>query len=175
MKLVRWMRFTWELNKLPPLKSEAASHYLIRAAAQDDAKNVRGVISSAFSLDMDWSDTLKSHLRDHFEAQIDKVFVEKEVPCIVVLHGTRIIGASSMDTNRDAENLLLSGPCVLSEYRNRGLGTTLLHRSLLFLRDAGLDRARGITKYNVPAAKFIYPKFNSVGEQYDIEPALAGQ
>ncbi len=173
MKLVRWTRFTWDLTKLPALKSEADSHYHFRVAKQDDEKSVRSVIASAFSLDMDWSDTLKS-LRDHFEAQIDRVFTEKEVPCIVVLHGTRIIGASSMDTNKEAENNLLSGPCVLSEYRNRGLGTTLLHRSLLLLRDAGLDKAHGITKYNVPAAKFIYPKFNSTSSQYDFEPELVG-
>jgi GNAT superfamily N-acetyltransferase len=174
MKLVRWMRFTWDLTKLPALKSEVDSHYPIRVAVPEDEKMVRSVISSAFSLDMDWSDTLKS-LRDHFEAQIDKVFTEKEVPCIVVLHGARIIGASSLDANKETENNLLSGPCVLAEYRNRGLGTTLLHRSLSFLRDAGLDKARGITKYNVPAAKFIYPKFNSVSAQYDIEPELVGQ
>src|ERR1700677_2436212 len=173
MKLVRWMRFTWDLTKLPELKSEADSHYNFRVATQDDEKMVRSVISSAFSLDMDWSDTLKS-LRDHFEAQIDKVFTEKEVPCVVVLHGTRIIGASSLDTSKETENNLLSGPCVLSEYRNRGLGTILLHRSLLMLREAGLDKARGITKYNVPAAKFIYPKFNSTSEQYDIEPEMVG-
>lgn len=173
MKLVRWMRFTWDLSKLPPLKSEGDSHYPIRVATPDDEKSVRSVISSAYSLDMDWSDTLKS-LRDHFEAQIDKVFTEKEVPCIVVQHGARIIGASSLDLNKEAENNLLSGPCVLNEYRNRGLGTTLLHRSLLLLRDAGLGRARGVTKYNVPAAKFIYPKFNSTSEQYDIEPELVG-
>lgn len=173
MKLVRWKRFTWDLGKLPALKSDAA-RYTIRVAMQDDEKSVRSVISSAFSLDMDWSDTLKS-LRDHFEAQIDKVFTEKEVPCVVILHGMRIIGASSMDPGREAENHLLSGPCVLSEYRNRGLGTTLLHRSLSLLRDAGLDKARGITKYNVPAAKFIYPKFNSISEPYDIQTELVGQ
>ncbi len=173
MKLVRWLRFTWDLKKLPELKSDAVSQYPIRVATPDDEKSVRSVISSAFSLDMDWSDTLKS-LRDHFEAQIDKVFTGKEIPCVVVQHGSRIIAASSLDMERDAENHLLSGPCVLSEYRNRGLGTALLHRSLATLRDAGLEKARGVTKYNVPAAKFIYPKFNSTSEQYDIEPQLVG-
>ena len=97
MKLVRWMRFTWDLTKLPAPKSEMESHYLMRVATQDDEESVRRVITSAFSLDMDWSDTLKN-LRDHFESQIDRVFVEKEVPCVVVLHGTRIIGASALDT-----------------------------------------------------------------------------
>jgi len=173
MKLVRWMRFTWDLPKLPAVKNELESHYHIRVATHDDEKSVRSVISSAFSLDMNWSDTLKS-LRENFEAQIDRVFVEKEVPCMVVSHGARIIGASALDLTREAENHLLSGPCILSEYRNRGLGTLLLQHSLQLLRDSGLDKAHGITKSNVPAAKFIYPKFNSVSTPYDFEPELAG-
>ena len=171
--MVRWMRFTWDLEKLPAVKSEMDSHYHLRMATQNDEKSVRGVIASAFSLDMDWSDTLKS-LRDHFDAQIDRVFLEKEVPCVVISHGARIIGACALDNSKEAENNLISGPCILSEYRNRGLGTTLLHHSLQFLREAGLQKAFGITKYNVPAAKFIYPKFNSVSTQYDFEPELVG-
>lgn len=175
MKLVRWLRFTWDLQKLAALKGEAASQYTIRVATPDDERMVRSVISSAFSLDMDWSDTLKS-LRDHFEAQVDKVFSgkEKEVSCVVILHGTRIIGASALAPDEAAENHLVSGPCILSEYRNRGLGTILLHRSLEFLRDAGLKKAYGVTKYNVPAAKFIYPKFDSTQQQYEFEPAMVG-
>jgi N-acetylglutamate synthase-like GNAT family acetyltransferase len=145
----------------------------MRVATQDDEESVRRVITSAFSLDMDWSDTLKN-LRDHFESQIDRVFVEKEVPCVVVLHGTRIIGASALDTAKQADNHLLSGPCILSEYRNRGLGTTVLHNSLQLLRDSGLDTGHGITKHNVPAAKFIYPKFNSTSTSYGFEPELVG-
>jgi len=173
MKLVRWMRFTWDLTKLPAVKSELDSHYHIRVATHDDEKSVRSVISSAFSIDMNWSDTVKS-LRDHFEAQIDRVFVEKEVPCIVVSHGTRVIGASAMDMTKEVDNNLLSGPCILSEYRNRGLGTTLLLRSLELLRDGGLEKAHGITKSNVPAAKFIYTKFNSVSAPFEFEPEMAG-
>lgn len=167
------MRFTWDLKKLPAADAGVDSHYHIRVATHEDEKAVRSVISSAFSLDMDWSDTLKS-LRDHFEAQIDRVFDGKEVPCIVISHGSRIIGASALATENDAENHLLSGPCVLSEYRNRGLGTQLLRRSLQFLGDTGVEKAHGVTKHNVPAAKFIYPKFNSVSGTYDFEPELVG-
>lgn len=173
MKLVRWTRFTWDLTKLQAEKGDLESRYHFRGATPEDEKAVRTVISSAFSLDMDWSDTLKS-MRDHFEAQIDKVFTDKEVHCVVVTHGSRIIGASACDITKEAENHLLSGPCILSEYRNRGLGTHLLLRSLLSLREAGLTEARGVTKYNVPAAKFIYPKFNSVSTPYDFEPELVG-
>ena len=36
-----------------------------------------------------------------------------------------------------------SGPCILNEYRNRGIGTELLFQSLDALREAGLSQARG--------------------------------
>jgi ribosomal protein S18 acetylase RimI-like enzyme len=75
-----------------------------------------------------------------------------------------------MTLAEDCESNLLSGPCILPEYRNRGIGSTLLHSSLAFLRDAGLARASGVTKEGVPAAKFIYTKFNSTGAPYDFEP-----
>ncbi len=61
-----------------------------------------------------------------------------------------------------AENHLSPGPCVLMEYRNRGLGTALLGESLRQLREAGLSRAAALTKSNAPVAKFLYPKFNGV-------------
>jgi predicted N-acetyltransferase YhbS len=60
----------------------------------------------------------------------------KPVPALVICHGQRIIGASALSTEMDAENHLLSGPCVLMEYRNRGLGTALLYYSLKQLRTA---------------------------------------
>ena len=52
-------------------------------------------------------------------------------------------------TDPDAETHLLSGPCVSMEYRNRGIGTALLYATLDHLKQAGLERAHGITKFNV--------------------------
>ena len=104
------------------------------------------------------------------DARLDEVFEHKPVPCLVVTHGTRIIGASPLDMNRDAECHLVSGPCILNEYRNRGIGTQLLYHSLVALREAGLTQARGITKSNLPVAKFVYSKFRSLAEPYEFEP-----
>src|SRR5438874_2159359 len=122
MKLVHWSRFSWELAKLPEIEIALDSHYHIRAATRDEEKTVRNVIFSAFSLDMDWADTLK-RMRQRFEEEIDEVFSHKEVHCLVITHGSRIIGASVLDVRKDAENHLLSGPAILNEYRNRGLGS----------------------------------------------------
>jgi predicted N-acetyltransferase YhbS len=172
MKLVRWRRFTWELAKLPPLDGTLPDHYHLRAAARDEEKAVHGVIFSAFSLDTSWSDALQ-HFRESLEAQIEAAFEHESVPGLVICHGQRIIAASALTTGVDAENHLLSGPCVLMEYRNRGLGTALLHYSLKQLQNNGLEQACGISKENVVASKFIYRKFGSVSEPYDFEPVLA--
>lgn len=171
MKLVRWTRFTWDLAKLPSKGNALDSHYHIRPAAHDEEKTVRAVIASSFALDMNWSDTLNT-MKDWLDAQLDDVFEHKVVPCLVVTHGTRIIGASPLNPDKEAECHLVSGPCILNEYRNRGTGSELLFQSLSALREAGFETARGITKSNVPAAKFVYTKFNSVGEPCDFEPLL---
>ena len=82
-----------------------------------------------------------------------------------------MIGASILLPDPTAGNHLAPGPCVLMEYRNRGLGTALLVESLRQLRAAGLSRASGLAKNNAPVAKFLYPKFNGVVTPGDT-PAL---
>ena len=52
-----------------------------------------------------------------------------------------MIGASILVPDPTRGNHLTPGPCVLMEYRNRGLGTALLEESLRQLRAAGLSRA----------------------------------
>jgi len=174
MKLVQWTRFSWDLARLPEIEPGLDPHYHIRPATRDEEKTVHDVIFSAFSLDMDWADTLK-RLSRRFEGEIDEVFSHKlhrEVHCLVITHGSRIIGASALEVGKESENHLISGPAILNEYRNRGLGSELLYRSLLALREAGVEHAFGVTKSNVPAAKFIYPKFNSSNTPYDLELQL---
>ena len=148
------------------------SHYRIRHAVAAEEETVRRVVFTAFSLDMDWTDSMKL-MREGLERRVDRIFVEKEVPCLVITHGTRIIAASALDHEQNSESHLITGPCVLNEYRNRGLGSGLLYQSLITLREAGIKRAYGVSKDNVPAAKFLYPKFESVRETYEFEPQLA--
>jgi len=172
MKLVQWTRFTWDLAELPGQGRDLDPHYHIRPVTRDEEKTVRGVIMSSFALDMNWSDTLKT-MEEWMEARLDEVFAHKVAPCLVVTHGSRVIGASPLDPHPEAEVHLVSGPCVLTEYRNRGIGTELLFQSLNALRVAGFEKARAITKSNVPVAKFVYTKFNSASEPWEFEPGLA--
>lgn len=173
MKLVRWKRFTWDLTKIPPLENPLPANFSFREAARDESKAIIATVMTSFTLDSAWSDVLNL-FRDRLEMQLDLAFQRESLPAIVITHGVRIIAASVISTEIDGESNLVSGPCVLSEYGNRGFGTALLHQSLKHLQKAGLDRAAAITKENVPACKFIYPKFGSTSIAYDYEPQLIG-
>ncbi len=163
MKLVRWTRFTWDLARLSHARLEPTPPYRIRTAANDEKAAVLEVIFGSFVLDMDWNDIL-DELRDRLESEIDLAFSKKAAHFLVLTNGGRLIGASALTSDPGAENQLISGPCVLNEYRNRGFGSALLYSSLSQLRDTGLSHASGVTRRGSPADKFLYPKFDSGSE-----------
>lgn len=170
LKSVRWLRFTWQLGELPPAPAGLDACYKLRAAARDEAASVEKVISSSYSLDSDWGDHYAS-IRERLRRQILMTFDRESMPAVVVLHGQRIIGASVLSTESGSDSHFVSGPCVLSEYRNRGLGTALLHHSLKQLAHAGLEEAAAIAKASSQAAKFVYTKFDP--DQAPWEPAVS--
>jgi len=171
MKLVRWKRFTWNLANLPQQPPPLAERYGIRAALPEDKESVMTIILAAFTLDSAWADTLAT-VKEWLNAHITAAFENEAAPALVITHGQRIIAASAISTEPDADSHLLSGPCVSMEYRNRGLGTALLYHTLKQLRQSGLEQASGVTKSNVPVAKFVYPKFGATGVDHEFEPAL---
>lgn len=170
MKWTRWTRFAWDLTRFSPAYPAVDSRYNIRQATAEDEKAVRTVVLSAFTLDSNWA-FMMNVLRSQLESTLDSLFDDKEPEggrpvCLVITHGSRIIGASVLTLRRDAENHLLTGPCVLMEYHNRGLGTALLAESLLVLRDSGVKSAYGMTVQNAPTGQFVYSKFNSTSALY---------
>lgn len=168
MKLVRWTRFTWDLNALPPLEGELDRRYLIRAANRDEEAVVIALIHRAFSMDREWSDQYVV-FRDRLQLQVHQSFEREHVPAVVILHGIRIVAASALSSEIAGEANLLSGPCVLPEYCNRGLGSALLHESLVQCAHAGLPRAHGISRDNTLASRFVYSKFGSTRADCEIQ------
>jgi len=171
MKLVRWKRFTWDLTQLPAPESMPVHPYTVRPAFGDDSEAVSKIILSAFTLDSAWSDTF-ANIREWLSNQILAAFEREAAPAVVITHGARVIAASSLSTDVDADTHLISGPCVSMEYRNRGLGSALLFHTLSQLRQAGLRQVHGITKNAITATKFVYPKFGGVVEDYEFHPEL---
>ena len=161
MKLVRWVRFNWDLEKLPALGEALPAHYHFAPAKPDDEDDVREVISRSFAHDTGWGDAI--HLvNGMLDGWLKRAFADEAggAQCLTLRHGLRIIGATILLPTGVLENHLEPGPCVLMEYRNRGLGTALLAQSLRHLREAGLSHASARAKDNSPVAKFLYPKFN---------------
>ena len=168
MKMVRWTRFTWDLATLPPLAVALDRRYTIRGATREEEPVVMALIQRAFSMDSEWSDQFLL-FRDRLQLQVHQSFEREHIPAVVILHGIRIVAASALSTEVAAETNLLSGPCVLAEYCNRGLGSALLHESLVQLAHAGLVEAHGFSKENTLACRFVYPKFGSTRTECEIQ------
>lgn len=160
-----WLRFTWDLGNLTGIEG-VISPYQLRPATPEEEEVVEKVTVSAFSMDSGWGN-LQSPFVENIRRQVAASF-GKDAPCqsLVLLHGSRIIGSSVLCAQSSAPNHLVTGPCILHEYRSRGLGSQLLGASLLALRDAGLKSASGITREKTTSARFLYPKFGGTPEPW---------
>lgn len=174
---MKWLRFCWDLKTLPEKGGKLPLPVTLRLAKAQEIKDVQKVVMSSFCMDTGWADVHKSlvqRLNDHIEA----VFAEKDPMVLALQYGQRIIGVSVLAASEDpAANNLISGPCILHEYRCRGLGSSLLEASLLTLRDAGQTWAYGAAREKTIAGRFLYPKFGSKTAEWiselDIPPKLA--
>jgi predicted N-acetyltransferase YhbS len=172
MKLDRWKQFIWNLAQLPATSPVLPSGLTFRAADRSDEAAIQAVTSRAFSFDDQWTGSYR-RIAEPLQLRVHEAFRVHAQPAITVLHGPRIIAASCLTSESDADNHLFTGPCVLPEYRSRGLGSALLLQSLITLRKEGCHVARAVCKDSTTAAKFIYPKFGSISESYDLEPFTA--
>ncbi len=161
---ISWIRFEWDLTGLPVVSDKDIAPFILRPAEKGEEDTIQKVAASAFSMDTAWGDA-RSFITERVTKNIAESF-DREIPsCVVLQHGSRIIGVSALNLG-EVENNLPTGPCILHEYRSRGLASLLLQASLLTVRDAGLGRAYGIVRERTPAARFVYPKFGGVGHPW---------
>src|SRR6266404_4459622 len=174
MKLLNWVRFTWDLAKLPPIVSELPEHYQIAPATKEDENELRKVFSSSFVLDPIWNPAMQE-VMPTIQSWLNDAFASEKSMCLALRHGSRIIGASVLSLDPQADNHLAPGPCILMEYRNRGFGTRLLESSFKLLRENALSRAIGIALENAPVARFLYTKFGGIAVPADFPRLVAAQ
>jgi GNAT superfamily N-acetyltransferase len=158
-----WQRFHWDLEKSLDASRPELPPFVFRGAEKSESEIALKVISSSLMMERAWTGTATEFARG-LEKRCEEAFEHEQPACVVVLHGSRVIGASVLDLAVDAEFHLLTGPCILHEYRSRGLGSALLHQSLTRLRDEGLRRVTASARVNSVAARFIYTKFGGVAE-----------
>lgn len=152
------VRFSWNLKEVPEGGTTLPKPYVLRAVGEQEADEAVAVVQSCYNLDPEWSGCAQ-HTQGTVIPGVTKALA-KEPTALFVLHGNRIIAVSVYDaTPPDGGVNLVSGPCVLGEYRSRGFGGALLAATLGALRAEGLTEATGITRLNSASAKFLYSKF----------------
>lgn len=153
-----WNRFQWKTT-LSADRPTLGSPFLVRPAAPEEKEMVVQVALLSLKMNTEWHDATTLATTAIHEAK-KRAFQDSDAPaCLVVAHGQRIIGISMLDIRSEAPYHLLSGPWVLTEYRNRGFGSALLYASLEELARHGLTEVHGITRGNSTSARFVYPKF----------------
>jgi GNAT superfamily N-acetyltransferase len=168
-----WVCYEWEVEAAD-LAVPTPTPLVVRGAEREEEETVAKVVRNAFSMDSAWGDIAR-RLDEAMEKFVEEAFDKSHgaPTCVVALHGPRIIGVSVLEAEPDSTNHLVSGPMILHEYRNRGLGTALLAASLDFLRAKGLAKVRGVTRANSTAARFIYTKFRGQTIPYALDPLPA--
>jgi GNAT superfamily N-acetyltransferase len=156
-----WKSYSWQASALSGFPVSGAD--LLRPATREEGEEILDVIMLAVSMDSAWNDSL-SLMEKFFRASIARLFNAEEPACLVVPKGNRIVAASLLDPDADAVIQLVSGPAVLMEYRNRGIGTRLLHASITALRDRGISKVSALTRSNSIADRYVYPKFGGRSE-----------
>ena len=158
-----WQRFQWNLEPSLDASRPVMPPFVFRAADAGDLDAVMKVVASALLLERAWTGSNTEFSRD-LEKRCEQAFAGAAPACMVVQHGARVIGASVLQLDEAADFHLLTGPCILHEYRSRGFGTALLQQSLERLHDEGLRLARAQARVNSTAARFVYPKFGGMAE-----------
>lgn len=116
-------------------------------------------------MDSGWNDSF-AMVERRLKSEVARIFNEEDPLCLVIPKGTRLIAASLLDPSPEVANHLVSGPSVLMEYRNRGIGSRLLHASLEALGGRGITVASAITRAKTVASRHVYPKFGGVSVSF---------
>lgn len=167
---VALVRFSWDLKQLPPGAGEVSKPFILRTAGEQEADEALAIVQASYNLDPEWSGCAL-HIKGTVLPRVMKALA-KEPTCLFVQHGNRVIAASVFDCEPGPDEVhLISGPCVLTEYRNRGIGGALLGATLDALRARGAAEALGQTRPNSPSAKYLCPKFGGQQVRQQIVPA----
>ena len=160
-----WLRFSWNAAALEAAPDGAD---LMRRATRDEGEEVLRVLLLSLSMDCSWNDSF-AHAEKYLSDAVSRAFNATEPLCLVIPKGNRMIAASLLDPLPEAPFHLVSGPSVLMEYRNRGIGSRLLHASLAALAEVGVTKPTGITRDKTVAAKYVFPKFGGTFERVVLE------
>ncbi len=166
-----WLKFTWNLKEIPDSTPASGPLPDIRVGERGDETPFWESMERSFRTEIGWG-PLQIERIGECRSQAPDPIDGRDIRTIVLEDGKRIVGGSLLSLDADSSRHFLSGVFVIEEYRCRGAGQALLWKSLDFLRENGLHHAAAVTRSNLSAAKYLYPKFNSMRETLKTSPTL---
>ncbi|MDR1305609.1 MAG: GNAT family N-acetyltransferase [Verrucomicrobiales bacterium] len=166
-----WIRFNWDLKKLPAEEPKAGAGLTIRLGEEAEGRAIVTVLERTYQAEQGWGVARAARLKELREVVL-RGMGEKDLKVLMLQDGRRTVGVSVLCVAADAPRQLVSGVCVLEEYHCRGWGALLLWRSLKYLSEQGLERAAVVTRSNVNACRYLYSKYHSTRERLDESPTL---
>ncbi|MEM9400758.1 MAG: GNAT family N-acetyltransferase [Verrucomicrobiota bacterium] len=160
---VSWIKFSWNLKNLSEDIPPSDKNLKITIGKKEDKENILKNLESSYRMEHAWSIGIADRLVE-LRRIVDEGIDHKKVDFLLIHDGPRMIGTSALYVNSKSDRQLLTGICVLDEYRCRGAGSFLLYHSLKHLVSRGLETASVVTRKNTAAAKFLYPKFDAESE-----------
>src|SRR5207248_6619867 len=145
MKKTGWVNFVWDLTGNELQAMTTPRQYRLSLVKAAEREQLQGVIEKSFALDPGWNAALRM-IDAQVKSSIAAAFDSESANWLALQHGARIVGGTLLMTNPDAPAQLVPGPCILMEYRNRGLGTLLLCSAFQHLRDSWLILAWSNTR-----------------------------
>lgn len=154
--------FRWDLSKFDYPSPKRSQDVRVKVASENEMGSVAKVWYEGLSNEEGalWANYLKKwtpasaakwflNSKKRLGA---KPLVAEERDVIVGING--IIAEANSGKGR-----FFTGIVVSSDYRLRGIGTLLLHKTLSDLNEEGLRCAEVETIQGIPAAKYLYPKY----------------
>jgi GNAT superfamily N-acetyltransferase len=166
-----WLKFTWNLSSIPEVLPVVGSLPDVRVGEEGDEGQFWEAMERSFKTEIAWGPLQNERIAECRDLAPDPMD-GRDVRTIVLEDGKRIVGGSLLSIDTESSRHFLSGIFVIEEYRCRGAGEALLWKSLNFLKENGLNHAIAVTRSNLSAAKYLYPKYNASRETLKAVPSL---
>lgn len=167
-----WIKFTWDLAKLPGFEKKLGPNMEIRSGQPSEKDKIWAAVERSFQAEQGWGVILANRLKEIRELTY-KGLEDGFLEILVLEDGKRIVGASGLIVDAAGPRQLATGVCILEEYRCRGFGAALLYQSLKLLSEKKLEHAAVVTRSNVAAHKYLYHKFDSHRDKMEALPNLS--
>ncbi len=154
--------FRWDLSKFDYPSPSRTAEVRVRLASESEIGSAAEVWYEGLAAEegSPWANYLKKWT----PATAAKWFLDSKrrlgAKMLLAEEREMIVGINGIISERNSgKGRFFTGIVVLPNYRRRGIGSLLLHKTLSDLDKEGLRCAEVETIQGIPAARYLYPKY----------------